>query len=207
MYSQNNEEELLLDYFNCADSNAMHLLDIGANDGTTFSNSARLIELGWNATLLEPSPIAFDKLKKHYEANDRVRCLNYGISALGGKSLFYESGGYQNGGDVALYSTIDKNEMKRWEGNVDFKEIEAEFVTYQKFCEDHQGFRFDFISIDIEGYDWMLLQQMDLNALGCQMLIIEWNGNIDQGNKMIAHCKNYGLRELSRNAENLIFVR
>lgn len=207
MYSQNNEEELLMDYFNCSNSNDMHLLDIGANDGSTFSNSARLIEIGWNATLLEPSPLAFEKLQKYHADNPNVKCLNYGISALGGKSIFYESGGYQNGEDVALYSSIDKNEIKRWQGNVDFKEIEAEFVTYQKFCQDHQGFRFDFISIDIEGYDWLLLQQMDLNALGCQMLIIEWNGNIEQGNKMIAHCNSFGLKEISRNAENLIFAR
>lgn len=206
MYSQNNEEELLLDYFNCADGNTMHLLDIGANDGSTFSNSARLIELGWNATLLEPSPIAFEKLQKYHADKPNVKCLNYGISALGGKSLFYESGGYQNGNDVALYSSIDKNEIKRWQGKVDFKEIEAEFVTYQEFCDEHKNQKFDFITIDIEGYDWLLLQQMDLNALGCQLLIIEWNGNLDNGNKMIGHCNNFGLKEISRNAENLIFA-
>jgi hypothetical protein len=207
MYSQNNEEELLMGYFNCSNSNDMHLLDIGANDGSTFSNSARLIELGWNATLLEPSPLAFEKLQKYHADNPNVKCLNYGISALGGKNIFYESGGYQNGEDVALYSSIDKNEIKRWQGNVDFKEIEAEFITYQEFINDNKECVFHFITIDIEGYDLMLLQQMDLNVLGCQMLIIEWNGNIEQGNKMIAHCNSFGLKEISRNAENLIFAR
>jgi len=207
MYSQNNEEQILLDYFKNSNNHAMHLLDVGANDGITFSNSARLIELGWNATLLEPSPLAFEKLQKNHADKPNVKCLNYGISALGGKNLFYESGGFENGLDVALVSTLDKNETKRWGNSVEFKEIEAEFITYQEFVNDNKGCVFHFITIDIEGYDWLLLQQMDLNALGCQLLIIEWNGNLDNGNKMITHCNNFGLKEISRNAENLIFAR
>ena len=44
MYSQNNEEQVILDYFGNKIGN---LLDIGANDGITLSNSRKLIELGW----------------------------------------------------------------------------------------------------------------------------------------------------------------
>ena len=42
MYSQNQEEQIILDYFN--DVKVGHVLDIGANDGKTFSNSLALIE-------------------------------------------------------------------------------------------------------------------------------------------------------------------
>ncbi len=59
MYSQNNEEQIIIEYFKDFKG---HLLDIGANDGLTLSNSRKLIELGWTGDLVEPSPNAFQKL-------------------------------------------------------------------------------------------------------------------------------------------------
>ena len=53
MYTQNNEEELVRAYFSDKDTKTMCLLDIGANDGETFSNSRQLILDGWNAVLVE----------------------------------------------------------------------------------------------------------------------------------------------------------
>ena len=38
------------------------ILDIGANDGITLSNSYALIKLGWYADLVEPSPKAFKSI-------------------------------------------------------------------------------------------------------------------------------------------------
>ncbi len=55
-YTQNNEEQIFIDYFKNQNPSELCVLDIGANDGKTFSNSLRLIELGWSAILIEPSP-------------------------------------------------------------------------------------------------------------------------------------------------------
>lgn len=59
-YSQNNEQAIILKYFG---SQRGTVLDIGANDGITLSNSRALIELGWSAVLVEPAEIAFRKLR------------------------------------------------------------------------------------------------------------------------------------------------
>ena len=56
-HSQNKEAQIVLNYFNGRVGN---LCDIGTNDGITFSNSYDLIQTGWTATLLEPSPKAYD---------------------------------------------------------------------------------------------------------------------------------------------------
>ena len=207
MYSQNNEEKILLDYFWRDLPNGMHLLDVGANDGKTFSNSLALIQLGWNATLLEPSPKAYQKLIELHGDNPKVKCLNYGISTESGESDFFESGGHNGSNDISLYSSIDQNEIKRWGDAVPFDKIKAQFKTYDEFLTDVNHQTFDFVTIDIEGYDWHLLKQMDLNALGVRLLIVEWNGINDMANNMIWHCSNYGLKEISRNPENLIFAR
>lgn len=206
MYSQNNEEQIILDYFKNSVPQEMNLLDVGANDGATFSNSLALIELGWKATLLEPSPKAFDLLQKLHANNHKVRCLNYGITVFGGSSEFYESGGYNGGNDVALYSSTEETEIKRWGSMVNFQKIVANFKTYAEFIEDSQGSKYDFVTIDIEGNDWHLLKQMNLRDLGVKMLIVEWNSVPDTAIKVIDYCLDYGLKEISRNAENLILA-
>ena len=68
-YSQYGEDRLILDFFNGKKGN---LLDIGANDGRTISNSLLFIEHGWAGVLVEASPIAFEKLKKEHESNDNI---------------------------------------------------------------------------------------------------------------------------------------
>jgi FkbM family methyltransferase len=207
MHSQNNEELIILDYFKDCNANDMSLLDVGANDGITFSNSYALVQNGWNATLLEPSPKAYEKLISLHGKNDRVQCLNYGISTTSGESDFFESGGHNGSSDVSLYSSIDQNEIKRWGNSVAFDKIKAKFKTYQEFLGDVNHKNFDFVTIDIEGYDWYLLNQMDLTALGVKMLIVEWNSVNDTATNMIWYASNFGLKEISRNAENLIFAR
>ena len=55
-YSQNGEQLIIEKYF--GDFKGI-LLDIGANDGETLSNSRSLIKKGWQAVLVEPSESAF----------------------------------------------------------------------------------------------------------------------------------------------------
>ena len=51
-YTQNNEEALILNHFTNRNPSDLTVLDIGANDGKTFSNSLKVIELGWHGLLV-----------------------------------------------------------------------------------------------------------------------------------------------------------
>jgi hypothetical protein len=57
--------------------------------------------------------------------------------------------------------------------------------------------KFDIISIDIEGMDYEVLSQMNLDELGCKILCIEFNG-LECGTKIfiIQYCKFYYRRLL-----------
>jgi hypothetical protein len=55
MFSQNNEEQVILNYFRDQAPASLHFLDIGANDGLNFSNIRQLALNGWNGACLEPS--------------------------------------------------------------------------------------------------------------------------------------------------------
>lgn len=205
-YSQNGEDLIMLEYWN--ERWAYHnptVVEFGANNGSDLSNSKLLIEAGFNGLLIEPSN-QFQKLKALHKNDPDVTCLNVAISDKCGKMDFYESGAHVPGGkDEALVSTLDINELKRWP-NVAFKKREVDVVDI-KTLRAVYFHDWGVISIDIEGQDWKVLQQIDLKAVGCKLLCIEWNSIQVTGRMFTNYCAKYGMNEIHRNAENLIFAR
>lgn len=200
-FSQNNEDRFVLNYFG---NYIGILLDIGANDGITFSNSRLLIENGWKAALVEPGK-PFDKLLKLYADNEQVHLYNFAIGEKNATVKFYESGAHVPGGeDKGLVSTMDFEETKRWP-DVEFAETTIRVRNWAYFYGAMGTPKFDFISIDAEGYDEMILRQIDLEEVGCQVLCIEYNGDGDLLEKYKDYCHGYQLAAM--NGENLIFCK
>lgn len=204
MNSQNNEEQLIIDYFR---GRVGTVLDIGANDGVTLSNSYAAIQRGWSGVLVEPSPEAFGRLSDLYADSDRVECIMAAIGTGNGRAALHDSGEHLGTGDVALLSTLLSSERAKWErsGNT-FILDECDVITFQTLLDAHTRHKhFDLITIDAEGMDLDILRQMDLTALGCDMLIIEHEHS--DINAMIRYGRKHGLKELTRNRQNLIMAR
>lgn len=199
-YSQNAEDIFVLDYFKGFKGT---LLEIGANDGKTLSNSLLLIENGWKAHLVEPGSVC-SELNKLHQDNHNVSIHNFAIGAEYNRVKFMESGAHEPGGsDVGLVSTLDENEKRRW-AEVDFTET---IVNVNPFEVLEKYAPFDFISIDAEGYDWIILQQINLADMGCKALCIEWNSLEALQVRYMDYCALHGLKLAQKNAENLIFVK
>jgi FkbM family methyltransferase len=206
MYSQNNEDDFVLEYFQ---GEKKTLLEIGANDGKTLSNSLLFIENGWSAHLLEPSSKAFERIVKLHDCNKSVHLYRVAIAESSEEKVYYESGELLGNGDLALVSSLDSNELKRWKGTVAFEPSIIICKTWADFiiANSLEKTEFNFISIDAEGYDWIILQQIDLTAHNCEVLCIEWNGNVPLSDLFTEYANNHGLFEVKRNAENIIFAR
>ena len=202
MKSQNNEEQLILDYFN---GYIGTFLEIGANDGQTLSNCHEVALQGWGGVCIEPSIQVFPKLKKLYAKNKKIQCLQLAIGNEDKTVKFYESGNLLSGNDAALVSSVDFEETKRWRRNVSFVTTEAQMVTFETFMQKSKYKKFDLISIDAEGFDFAILSQIDLTQIGCKMLIVEWNGKDKSLYQM--YCEGFEMRLHAENAENLIFIR
>lgn len=199
MYSQNNEEEIILNYFGDFIGT---FIDIGANDGVTLSNTCALSHLGWSGVLVEPSPKAFERLKKNYERMKGFYLYPFAIGEINGTTILHESGELLNQGDVALVSSIDENEIGRWTpANIQFTKTEVKVFRWKTFLNRLTIKKFDFISIDIEGKDLDVLKQIDLSEVKC--ICVEWNGK--QKDEFMKVCE--GFRLIGENAENLIFAR
>jgi FkbM family methyltransferase len=197
-YSQNNEQDIILQYFG---NRKGFFLDIGANDGITLSNTYALQLQEWKGVLIEPSEEAFNRIKVRYG----VQKFNVAIGTEDGHCTFHEMGNHLNAGDVSLLSTIKKTELKRWPG-VEFKERMTEVWTYKTLLKHSPLKFFDFISIDAEGVDYEILEQIDLKYT--DMVCIEHNSNSDLFQLIKTYCNNAGLYKcLLNNLENVIWAR
>lgn len=197
-FSQNSEEKYILQYF---EGFTGTLLDIGANDGKTFSNSLALIGNDWKAVLVEPGADAYMKLALLHEYNDKVMCLKLAIGQENGFVDLHVNEPHI-AGDTGLLSTLDPKEKERW-GSLQFKTERVECMDYKSLCELIEMDKFDFITIDAEGKDMVILEQIDLTHT--RMVCVEHNGKDIE--KYSDYCKKFGMKVLHINGENIILVK
>jgi|SRR6478609_4259307 len=206
MYSQNEEEKHILNYFNGKQSNSAYFnfLDVGANDGVTLSNTRSLFDTGrWNGVLVEPSPSAFQKLKENYRAMAGMYLYNFALGTHNGEIDFYDSGTHLNKGDIGLLSTASEEDYNKWRGVTEFNKIKVKVFRYKTFLNRLKLKKFDFISCDAEGLDLDILRQIDLRETSC--VCVEWNSKQDlktEFDKLMI-----GFKIIYTSNENLIYAR
>jgi FkbM family methyltransferase len=201
-FSQNKEQEVILEYFKNQPEGSF--LDIGANDGQTLSNSRALALSGWSGVCVEPAPDPFQKLEKLYEGS-KVLVFECAIGKFNCRMPFHISGTHLHKGDSGLLSTLEPEEIKRWQGTEQFVESEVEVFTWNSFYGVCGVENFDFISIDAEGLDFFILNQMNLTALKTKLVCVEWNSNKDLKSAFHSIFKSFGMRQIHMNFENLIY--
>lgn len=201
-YAQNGEQEVILKYFG---DRKINFLDVGANDGITLSNTRALAELGNCGVLLEPSPKAFRKLKELYE-KEKKGCFYLYECALGthnGKVTLHESGPLLNTDDVALVSTIKEEETNRFKKTVSYTPVEVKVYRWKTFLNRLYIKDFNFISIDIEGFEIEVMEQMDFSKT--EMICVETNGSAEK--KAILDKMLPDFKVIYTSPENLIYAR
>lgn len=205
-YSQYGEDLIIEKFFNGKVGN---LLDLGANDGITFSNSKLFIDKGWGGVLIEASPITFKKLNDLYIDNKNVLCVEKCLSDIKKTATFYHNVYHSNetiGDNKDLLSTIDYESFQRTYNWGTFTNFDIECDTLTSVLDTLGEIKFDYVSIDIEGMDLQILEQIDLDKYGVQLLVIEHNNVIK--NEVIEYCKKFGLTNiLFENNVNIILHR
>lgn len=189
-YSQNNEETRIVEYFG---GDIGQFLDIGAYDGKTFSNTLRLVELGWSGICIEPSPGPFKLLQDLHHANQKIQCVNAAITPVSGMVDFWDSNG-------DAISTTDANHKARWEkgSKVKYQQIKVPSMSAKEVL-DKFGKIYDCVNIDTEGTNLLTLQAFMVAGLRFKLLCIEHD---NQHPAIIAMFP--GCQPIEVNAENLI---
>ena len=173
-------------------------LEIGANDGFTLSNTAYLEnEFGWKGILVEANKKYMTSL-----ANRKNSIIvNKAVSLQHGEAEFIDAGLY--GG---LKSCLDDT---HYQHTKDATSIKVECMGLQEIL-DNAGApsRIDFVSIDVEGGEVPIVEQLvSVNQrfrCGC----IEYNERMDDYEKMSRLLENAGYRVVWKNQRvpDLFFV-
>lgn len=203
MYSQNSEEKHIVNHLKGFTGT---LLSIGENDGKTLSNSLSLIQLGWQAILVEPSKLALKKLRSLHKSNKKIKIIPVAIGLSNCKMILHESGHhYADKSDIALLSTLKQEETMRWKG-VHFKPYEVDVADYNTLLKLAGTSKFDFITIDAEGMDLDILRQIQLSEV--KLLCIEWNSKEEIKKQIMDYCANFGMNKIIyQSPENLLICR
>jgi len=190
-YSQHGEEAVILDYFGDALGT---FLDIGANDGATFSNTRGLWHMGWSGVLVDASPSAFEALCENYCGVAEVTCIHAAITDHDGVATLHDS-------SDTLVSSLNAGAEHTWKHHgFEWKPVEVPAMTVATLYAKAGTDKFDFVNIDAEGHDLAILRQLNLEPV--KMLCIEYG---QHKREIIDHCK--GFRLLVDNGVNLILAR
>ena len=158
-YSQWGQDTLIEDFFSFNPPHHKMFVDVGAFDGITFSNTRRLYEVGWKGVCIEPVSENFQKCDALYKGTP-VKCVRRAISLKEGMvSVSIE------GTASSIINTAAKRTEQIMSSRLTtlLKEIKVENI--------------DFLSIDVEGVDFEVLQSLDFTHYKPQLIVIEYNSD------------------------------
>jgi len=192
-YSQHGEQAVIVAH--CGKPGVF--LDIGANDGLTFSNTRALVDLGWRGVHVEPGAAAFAKLKKNLP---NACAYQVAVSDQDGEAAFHES----DANSRHMVSSLVESELQRWSCYT-FAKVQVPTLTVASLLKRAKLLRVDFLSIDAEGLDLLIFRQFDLSALGVRLVCVEHNGK--SITEFDAHAASHGMKRIFINAANCIYAR
>ncbi len=202
-YSQEGEDMILRRIFENKDVG--FYIDVGAHHPKRFSNTYCLYKKGWNGINIDAMPNsmkAFDKFRKrdiNIEAaisNDRSTLTYYEFNetALNGfsKEISLTRNELESYSIVNSYpiSTKTLNEVL----DIFFKEIPKEI---------------DFITIDVEGFDFNVLQSLDLNKYKPNLILIEILSETLEDvidNEISFHLKRFGYKIYAKSFNTVFYI-
>lgn len=195
-YSQNNEQDIILKYFEGQTLGTY--LDIGAYHPEVFSNTRALYELGWKGVLIEPAKQNFEHIRDYFKEDKEIQVIQTCVGTYDGEIDFMDSNGDAIGTTVVAHAKI-------WADGYGTKytNVKSRVITFETLLKEAIYKKFDFISLDIEGLDWAVLTQINLNAVGCKLICVEFNGKEKDKYHGFFHRQQF--RHIFSNGENLIY--
>jgi FkbM family methyltransferase len=195
-YSQNDEERYILEACNAAPAIEQgKLLDIGAWDPKIFSNSRALIEKGWSAVLVEPSPKPLDALVREYAGHPLVQIIAACVALERGLVEMKISEDAVSSGEASVTDRWSKQGAyygRMWVPALTLAEVFNQFGS------------FDFVNIDAEGVSADLFIALCMTEMLPRCICVEHDSRLVE---IGAAAQRRGYVQSYVNQENAVYRR
>jgi len=170
-YSQYGEDIILAGLLKGAKSG--FYIDIGAHHPTDLNNTQYFYERGFRGINIEPNPKLIEEffVQRPEDVN-----LNVGIASGESEMKFYVL-------EAATLSTFDEgaalDSCSKYNSKIT-EEIQVKTISLKNVIEEYaNGKTIDFISVDAEGYDLIVLQSNDWQKYRPKLIMVEVNQDMD----------------------------
>lgn len=175
--------EFTVSYFSkIQDQSNLLFIDIGANDGTTWSNTAILEkQFNWKGICIEAHPTMF----RHLKQNRSCTCLEYAVSDEEGVLDFltiegsWEANmlsGLVNNYDIRHRDRVNEEHL-RYGGSASTQKVKCK--TLQRILDEEKISKIDYLSIDTEGSELPILRSIDFSKTEIDLISVEVNYEIE----------------------------
>ncbi|WP_114521342.1 FkbM family methyltransferase [Altererythrobacter sp. ZODW24] len=172
--------ELVVESLMAKHGDTLKFVQIGANDGKYFDPlRPYILNRGWTGVLVEPQPPLFEQLKANYaECADRLAFENVAISDGDSLRLYLPPEGYKPARAEMQPESMVSNNPAVLAQQLDvstssLQSIDVPAMTLDALFAKHSIAELDLLQIDAEGYDWQILQTLDLSAVSPTLIQLE----------------------------------
>jgi FkbM family methyltransferase len=165
-YSQEGEDMILHRIF--ADKPHGFYVDVGAHHPRRFSNTYFFYKRGWRGINIEPNPEVF-RLFQSDRARDKN--LQLGVSSSKGQITYYQF-------DEPALNTFDREVVNSRLVNTQYKLTSTSEVDVERLDQVLSNYlpldtQIDFLSIDVEGFDFAVLKSNDWERFRPKCVLVE----------------------------------
>lgn len=162
-------------------------LQIGSNDGVTNDPIHQVVRAcGWTGVLVEPVPQLFERLVSNYEGVPGLAFENAAIGEVDGTSTLYSV--EPRPGDPFWVDQVASFDRATVEGHADIivdvqeriVELSVASLTLPTLVARHGLTSLDLLHVDVEGYDFEVLKQIDFSAAWAPTFIIYEREHFDR---------------------------
>ena len=122
--------------------------------------------------VLEANPLNIEKLKFCYKNFENIKIFNLAISTNKSDKLTF----FYAKEDAPHYQVCssDINHVRRYYPESKIETFSVKSITINDFFENQSIYEIDYLSIDIEGFDYEVLMSIDFNRFNIKNISIEY---------------------------------
>ncbi|MES1981382.1 MAG: FkbM family methyltransferase [Pseudomonadota bacterium] len=165
-YAQCGEDLILQQLFSVLGISDVRYLDVGAHHPTYLSNTYLFYENGGSGVCVEPDPALFTEFAKKRPRDVNLNC---GVGVTDGAADFFVM-------STSTLNTFSKAEAERYQAygrQRIVKTIQVELQTINKILAMSCGKCPNLVSLDIEGLDYLILQNFDFATYRPEVFCLE----------------------------------